>query len=245
MKLMFEPLRKYSDFNGRARRAEYWQFWLANFILFFVLDILGMMASDAGKGMIGMVKILLCLGLLLPNIAVAVRRLHDTNRTGWWILLPSGVLFVSMILFIGIQGAAYMQTLQGLSGYTLQDQIGQAGAVFGNLIMWVFLPTWLAALVTFIFHVSPGTAGPNRFGADPKGGGAADIARVFDAPEEEDARPAYAEPHKPVFDFGPSRGVPSIREAAPSPPPQPRYTPAPTSNPLAPGAARPTFGKRR
>ncbi|ESQ76810.1 DUF805 domain-containing protein [Asticcacaulis sp. AC402] len=247
MRLMFEPLRKYFDFQGRARRAEYWQFWLANFILFFVLDIMSMAASGGGKSMIGILKILLVLGLAIPNLAVAVRRLHDTNRTGWWIILPTATLLITLMMFIGVQGAAYIQMLEGVSqssDYEWRSQLAEAGAFLGTLFLWVILPTCVASLVIFIFHVLPGTEGPNRFGDDPKGG-AADIARVFDAPEETDARAAHAEPHKPVFDFGPARGVPSVREAAPSPASQPRYPPAPTGNPLAPGAIRPTFGKRR
>lgn len=64
--------KKYATFEGRASRSEYWWFWLCVFILSFVpgLDII-----------VGLVT-------LIPIIAAGVRRLHDTNHSGWWLLFP-------------------------------------------------------------------------------------------------------------------------------------------------------------
>ena len=67
---------KYADFNGRAGRSEYW--W---FILFIV--IVSLATSMVGSVLSG----LFSLGTLLPSIAAATRRLHDTNRSGWWQLI--------------------------------------------------------------------------------------------------------------------------------------------------------------
>lgn len=64
-------ISKYATFSGRARRSEYWWFCLANFIL----------------GCIPVVNYISGLALLLPGLAVAVRRLHDINKSGWWLLL--------------------------------------------------------------------------------------------------------------------------------------------------------------
>jgi uncharacterized membrane protein YhaH (DUF805 family) len=78
-------LRKYVDFSGRAPRAEYW--W---FVLFSVLlqVAIGVLERIPGIGFIfGIVAILASLALLLPSIAVGVRRLHDIDRSGWWALL--------------------------------------------------------------------------------------------------------------------------------------------------------------
>lgn len=80
--------RKYVDFTGRARRAEYW--W---FILFYILLVFGLSILDAimiGAGVRaggGLLSGLASLALFLPSLAVAVRRLHDTDRTGWWVLI--------------------------------------------------------------------------------------------------------------------------------------------------------------
>lgn len=66
---------KYATFEGRARRSEYWWFALFNFLVGTLL------------GWIPVLGWLICLALLLPGIAVCVRRLHDTGRSGWWLLL--------------------------------------------------------------------------------------------------------------------------------------------------------------
>ena len=81
-------LRKYVGFSGRARRSEYWWFFLFTVLVSMVasvLDsILGTMSDTTNVGLIGSIA---SLALLLPSIAVAIRRLHDTSRSGWWILI--------------------------------------------------------------------------------------------------------------------------------------------------------------
>jgi uncharacterized membrane protein YhaH (DUF805 family) len=69
-------LSKYADFSGRASRSEYWWFML-----------FGVLISCAGASINDTVYGLVCLALLLPHLAVAVRRLHDINHSAWWILL--------------------------------------------------------------------------------------------------------------------------------------------------------------
>jgi uncharacterized membrane protein YhaH (DUF805 family) len=76
-------LSKYVDFGGRARRSEYWYWALA--VVVAEIIVLGIKAVAEGPGRI--LYILLVLGVLLPSFAVAVRRLHDTGRSGWWILI--------------------------------------------------------------------------------------------------------------------------------------------------------------
>ena len=80
--------RKYADFKGRARRSEYWFFFLFTVIVSAigaVLDaVLGFRSDTTGSGPI---QGILNLALLIPGIAVAARRLHDTGRSGWWQLI--------------------------------------------------------------------------------------------------------------------------------------------------------------
>ncbi len=80
--------RQYVGFSGRARRSEYWWFFLFTILVSIVtsvLDsILGTRSEDTNVGVIGTIA---SLALLLPSIAVAIRRLHDTSRSGWWILI--------------------------------------------------------------------------------------------------------------------------------------------------------------
>ncbi len=81
-------LKKYVDFSGRARRKEYWVFFLFNLIISCVLSavdvFIGTYSASAG---IGLLAGLYGLAVLLPGIGVTVRRLHDTGRSGWWILI--------------------------------------------------------------------------------------------------------------------------------------------------------------
>ncbi len=91
------PWKKYAVFSGRARRREYWTFGLVNIVIGWVTVILSWMP-------IMPVLILLSLyslAALIPGLAVAVRRLHDTNRSGWWVLLdlvPFG--WIVLLIFL-------------------------------------------------------------------------------------------------------------------------------------------------
>lgn len=82
-------LKKYAVFTGRAGRAEYWYFVLFNIIIMAVLNVLTTSMKDvAGLGMLfSLVASLYSLAVLIPSIAVAVRRLHDTSKSGWLLLL--------------------------------------------------------------------------------------------------------------------------------------------------------------
>ncbi|MFD9902934.1 DUF805 domain-containing protein [Streptomyces sp. NPDC059063] len=78
----FDVLKKYAVFNGRARRKEYWMFTLISSIITVVLALVDI---ALGTGLV--IQAIYSLAVLLPSIAVGVRRLHDTNRQGWWLLL--------------------------------------------------------------------------------------------------------------------------------------------------------------
>jgi len=87
-------LKKYAVFNGRARRKEYWMFFLFNLIFSFILGFV--------DGFLGTVFIGTIYGLvvLIPGIAVTVRRLHDIGRTGWWVLIGLIPLIGLIVLII-------------------------------------------------------------------------------------------------------------------------------------------------
>ncbi len=94
-------LERYAKFDGRAGRAEYWWFVLANFLIAVVLYILVAIAS-----IFFVLLIVFWLALIVPSIAVAIRRLHDTNKTGWFILI-SLIPFVGgiiLLVFLATQG---------------------------------------------------------------------------------------------------------------------------------------------
>jgi len=95
-----EVLKKYADFSGRARRKEYWLFVLINLAVAFTIGIIDGLAGLAdpvsGYGPLGGLYVL---AVLIPGIAVGVRRLHDTDRSGWWLLMAV-VPFAAIALLI-------------------------------------------------------------------------------------------------------------------------------------------------
>lgn len=85
MKWYLEVLKKYAVFNGRAQRQEYWYFFLISLAISFGLaSVDAMMGSSNAQAGMGLLGGLYTLAVLIPSIAVAVRRLHDTGRNGWW-----------------------------------------------------------------------------------------------------------------------------------------------------------------
>jgi len=94
MNWYLEVLKKYAVFSGRARRTEFWMFVLVNFIITLVLAVI---ESLLGSG--GVLGGLYGLAVLIPGLAVSVRRLHDTNRSGWWYLINL-IPLIGWIIFI-------------------------------------------------------------------------------------------------------------------------------------------------
>lgn len=80
-KVVFE---NYANFNGRARRKEYWMFFLTNIIISFVLGFVAGLISPS----LGLIANVYSLAVLVPSIAVAIRRMHDVGKSGWFILIP-------------------------------------------------------------------------------------------------------------------------------------------------------------
>jgi len=101
MNWYLEVLKKYAVFNGRARRKEYWYFLLFSILISLALAIvdnmLGSFSTEAGMGLLGVIY---SLAILIPSLAVSVRRLHDTGRSGWWVLIVLIPLIGFIVLLI-------------------------------------------------------------------------------------------------------------------------------------------------
>jgi len=170
MEWMLLPLKRYAQFSGRSRRMEYWMFVLLTALVGIAYYLLALMliggsavalatggaAGDAdGAGLsqasgmalggammvFTLLYLLISLALILPSLSVAVRRLHDTDRSGWWVLAP-------------------------LAGYAVAG-LGVAAQSMGLAMLGVTAGLILA-IVLIVFMVLDGTPGPNRFGPDPK-----------------------------------------------------------------------------
>ena len=99
MNWYLQALKKYADFSGRARRKEYWFFVLFNIIISIVLSIIDVTLGLNANG-IGILSGLYTLGVLIPSIAVGVRRLHDINKSGWWVLIVFVPFIGALVLLI-------------------------------------------------------------------------------------------------------------------------------------------------
>lgn len=82
MQWYFSVLKNYTGFSGRARRKEYWMFTLINLIAVTIMGVVDSMIF----GQPSVLYAIYLLATFLPTLAVTMRRLHDTNRTGWWCL---------------------------------------------------------------------------------------------------------------------------------------------------------------
>jgi uncharacterized membrane protein YhaH (DUF805 family) len=92
-------LRNYANFEGRARRKEYWMFFLFNLIVSFGIGIIdGILGLKVG--FMGTLGLLYTLGILVPSIAVGTRRLHDIDKSGWWQLLGFIPLIGVIVLIV-------------------------------------------------------------------------------------------------------------------------------------------------
>ena len=89
MQWYLDVLKKYTVFDGRARRKEFWMFALFSTIISIILSIIDrIIGTDfGGNSSSGWLSTIYSLAVLLPTIGVGIRRMHDTNRSGWWILI--------------------------------------------------------------------------------------------------------------------------------------------------------------
>lgn len=108
--------KKFTQFSGRSRRKEYWMFFLFNTLIGFVLYGAGLalMVSGIGKILLGLYFVYL-LAVIIPCLALSVRRLHDTGKSGWWFL----------IIVIPIVGALVLLVFMAIRGETGSNQYGQ------------------------------------------------------------------------------------------------------------------------
>jgi len=123
MNWYLEVLRKYAVFSGRARRKEYWMFFLFNLIISFLLGVIdgvmGTFSPEAGLGLLGGIY---SLAVLIPSIAVTIRRLHDTGRTGWWFLL----IFIPLIGAIVLLVFMVLDSEEGTNDYGPNPKVESA-----------------------------------------------------------------------------------------------------------------------
>lgn len=108
MNWYLDVLKKYAVFEGRARRKEFWMFVLFNLIISIVLSVVdGLIGTISAQTGMGLLSGVYSLAVLIPGIAVSVRRLHDTSRSGWWLLLAFvPIAGIALIVFWAMDSTA-------------------------------------------------------------------------------------------------------------------------------------------
>lgn len=114
-------LKNYAKFSGRASRSEFWYFVLFLFLLGIVTSILDRLIFGGGPGAGSPINAIASLLTLVPNLAVSARRLHDVNRSGWWLLL--------LFTIIGIIPLIIWDCTRGTQG---NNRFGDAPQESGN-----------------------------------------------------------------------------------------------------------------
>ena len=101
MSWYLEALKKYAVFSGRARRMEFWYFVLFNLVVYIVLSLIDTLLGTYNiVSGVGLLSGIYSLAVLIPTLALWVRRLHDIDRTGWWILINLIPLIGTIVLLV-------------------------------------------------------------------------------------------------------------------------------------------------
>jgi uncharacterized membrane protein YhaH (DUF805 family) len=146
-------MRRYFEFGGRSSRYEFWFFVLFVTIASIIASFIDGLLFGTDEESVGFLAPIVSLVHVIPGVAVSVRRLHDIDRTGWWILLPS-VALVVMIVLLGIVALTAEDPVAALTG------LGMSMVIVGLVYLAVLI-------VLIVLYCTRGTPGPNRFGPEP------------------------------------------------------------------------------
>ena len=124
--------RKYAVFRGRASRSEYWFFVLFEILVYIVLMIADIIAF---RGSMNVFSTLASLVLFLPALAVLVRRLHDTDRSAWWILIPFVPIIGSIWLIVLLCAVGCVLLIASALGFSLPLTLGVVGHEGSTLLV--------------------------------------------------------------------------------------------------------------
>jgi len=157
----FAVLKKYAVFSGRAGRREFWMFAFVSTAASFALLVLdavlnaAVIAATSHYLTVPVLTFAYTLAVLIPLLAVAARRLHDSGRSGLWLLL-------------GLPGLGVTWVLRQL--YDIHRTVSPA---------WGFVPVGIAVLAITAFMLAKGTPGKNRYGPAPQGPGKRGSRRIM------------------------------------------------------------------
>ena len=147
--------RNFANFKGRASRSEFWWWTLFSF---FVQAITSAVNDNVNS--------IASLVLLLPSLAVNVRRLHDTDRRGWWLAWPVATLVVGLVSFVLFAATASLD-LANTAEWDLENAAQGTPVVFLVIGGVALLATLVLGLINFSFTLMKSDPEMNRFGPPP------------------------------------------------------------------------------
>ena len=159
-------LKKYFDFKGRARRSEYWWFVLFAAIVSSVFNYGGLLIPFLS--FVGMFCSLL---LMIPLFAVMTRRLHDTGRSGWWVVLLAIfylAALVTMAILLAPYGSQLFETTDTMVQAEMMADAVQSSPGVATVLTGSSLLGFLLLIVVFIFTLLDSKWGENKYGPSPK-----------------------------------------------------------------------------
>jgi len=155
--------RKYFTFSGRARRSEYWWFYLFTLLLGFAAGIIDAILGT-GTEDLGVFGATASLVTLIPSLSAQVRRLHDVGRSGWWI----GGAIIAAVMFIIV--------LVGTFGVTgIDESSDNFTGAFGVAIIIFVIAFFIYAITILVFMCQDSQQGANKYGPNPKYDSSADV----------------------------------------------------------------------
>lgn len=166
MKYFLYCLKHYADFSGRASRSEFWYFRLFN-VLTFIGIYLIIVAIKIVIGIdLGFLILAYPIALFIPNFAVTARRLHDTNRSGWWQLLPiiTGLIISGLVITLVYLLCFYAVWGEDMRGFTIfREEKLLSVLLFVSIICHI-----AAEILLLVWYCRDSQQGVNRFGPNPK-----------------------------------------------------------------------------
>lgn len=150
---------KYATFSGRARRSEFWYFFLFNFLVSFVLGLIPSLSWVSG---------LWALAVLIPSLAVMVRRFHDTGKSGWYYLVPL-IPALAYIIYMGTFIYKAMKELGGnFSDFSAVSQLIMENPSAMTTISILGILCFITVIIWIVWMAKDSQPGENKWGPNPK-----------------------------------------------------------------------------
>ena len=166
MKYFLYCLKHYADFGGRARRSEYWYFQLFNFLIEIGIYLIVLAIKEVIGIDLGFLRFVYPIALFIPNLAVSARRLHDTNRSGWWQLLT---IITGLIMYGFVMTFAYLLCLYVIWGADMRGFSIFREEKLLSILLFVSIICHIAAeILLLVWYCRDSQQGVNRFGPNPK-----------------------------------------------------------------------------